>query len=122
MFRHPAWAVGSYSSGPPAAGTVGTKSTGGCYHSDWSPCKFSIEAALSLTVDRLDACVLLLLRLPERICVERDPQGFDGGAHPQYVILQWKGSIALDGRAGEGACTFDVCTEGDGRLPFVTCP
>ena len=24
MFRHPAWAVGSYSSGPPAAKTVGT--------------------------------------------------------------------------------------------------
>ena len=29
MFCHPAWAVGSYCSGPPAAGTAGTKSTGG---------------------------------------------------------------------------------------------
>ena len=38
MFRHPAWAVGSYSSGPPAAKTVGTKSTGGCYRGDVSPC------------------------------------------------------------------------------------
>ena len=28
MFRHPAWAVRSYSSGQPSAGTVGTKSTG----------------------------------------------------------------------------------------------
>ena len=28
MFRHPAWTVGSYSSGPATAGTVGTKSTG----------------------------------------------------------------------------------------------
>ena len=31
MFRHPAWAVGSYGSGPPTAGTVGTKSTGGFF-------------------------------------------------------------------------------------------
>ena len=29
MFRHPAWAVGRCSSGPPAATTAGTKSTGG---------------------------------------------------------------------------------------------
>ena len=29
VFHHPAWAVGSYSSSPPAAPTVGTKSTGG---------------------------------------------------------------------------------------------
>ena len=39
MFRHPAWAVGSYSSGPPAARTVGTKSTGRCYQRDGSPCR-----------------------------------------------------------------------------------
>ena len=32
MFRHPAW----HSSGPPAAGTVGTKSTRGFYHYDGS--------------------------------------------------------------------------------------
>ena len=38
MFRHPAWAVGSYSSGPPAAGTLRTKSPGGCYQADMSPC------------------------------------------------------------------------------------
>ena len=38
MFRHPAWAVGSYSSGPPAAVTVGSKLTGGCYRGDVSPC------------------------------------------------------------------------------------
>ena len=38
MFRHPAWAVGSCSSGPPPARTVGSKSTGGFYHSDGSPC------------------------------------------------------------------------------------
>ena len=38
MFRHPAWAVGSYSSGPPAAETVGTKSTGGFHQGDGSPC------------------------------------------------------------------------------------
>ena len=29
MFPHPVWAVGSYSSGPQAARTVGTQSTGG---------------------------------------------------------------------------------------------
>ena len=39
MFCHPASAVGSYSSGPPVARTVKTKSTGGFYHPDWSPCK-----------------------------------------------------------------------------------
>ena len=38
MFHHPAWAVGSYNSSPPAAGMVGTKSTGGFYHSSLSPC------------------------------------------------------------------------------------
>ena len=37
MFRHPAWAVGSYSSGPLAAWTIGTKSTGGCSQQHWSP-------------------------------------------------------------------------------------
>ena len=38
MFHHAAWAVGSCSSGPPAAGTVGTQSTGGFYQPDRSPC------------------------------------------------------------------------------------
>ena len=38
MFRHAAWAVGSCNSGPPAARTVGTKSTGGFYRPDRSPC------------------------------------------------------------------------------------
>ena len=38
MFCHPAWAVGGYSSGPPAARTVGTKSTGGFLNSSVSPC------------------------------------------------------------------------------------
>ena len=37
MFSHPARAVASYSSGPPAAGTVGTKSTGGFLNSSVSP-------------------------------------------------------------------------------------
>ena len=40
MFRHPAWAVGSCSSGQPAAGIVGTKSTGGFDHPDGSPRTF----------------------------------------------------------------------------------
>ena len=38
MFGHPAWAVGSYSSGPPAARSAGIKSTGGFYRMEWSPC------------------------------------------------------------------------------------
>ena len=38
MFCHPAWAVGSYSSGPPVVETVGTKSTGGFHQQDVSPC------------------------------------------------------------------------------------
>ena len=33
-----AWAVGSYSYGPLAAETVVTKSTGGCYRPELSPC------------------------------------------------------------------------------------
>ena len=39
MFRHPAWAVGSYGSGPPAANTVGTKSMGGFHQRHGSPCR-----------------------------------------------------------------------------------
>ena len=38
MFRHPAWVVGFYSCRPPAARSAETKSTGGCYHTEWSPC------------------------------------------------------------------------------------
>ena len=38
MFRHPARSVGSYRSGPTAARTIGTKSTGGFYHTELSPC------------------------------------------------------------------------------------
>ena len=36
MFRHPAWAVGSYRSGPTAARTVRNKSTEGLYHCELS--------------------------------------------------------------------------------------
>ena len=39
MFYYPAWAVGSYRSGLSAAKTVVTKSMGGCYQRDGSPCK-----------------------------------------------------------------------------------
>ena len=45
MFRHPAWAVGSYSSGPPAAETARTKSTGGFHQQDGSPCKLVFESS-----------------------------------------------------------------------------
>ena len=40
IFRHPAWAVGSYSSGPAAAESAGTKWTGGFPRSLGPPCKF----------------------------------------------------------------------------------
>ena len=43
MFRHPAWAVGSYSGSPATAGTVATKSTEGCYQGDVSPCRACLE-------------------------------------------------------------------------------
>ena len=43
MVRHPAWAVGSYSSGPPAAKTVGTKSTGGFHQRHGSPCRGQLQ-------------------------------------------------------------------------------
>ena len=36
MFRHPAWAVGNYSTDPPAAGTV---SMGGFHQQNVSPCR-----------------------------------------------------------------------------------
>ena len=38
MFCHPAWAVGSCNSGPPAAKTLGTKSTVGFCRLNGSPC------------------------------------------------------------------------------------
>ena len=38
MFHHPAWEVASYSSGPAAAKTVWTWSTGGFHQRDGSPC------------------------------------------------------------------------------------
>ena len=47
-----AWAVGRNSSGPPAAGTVGTKSTGGFYRADGSPCTLQLSR-------RFQVCVLL---------------------------------------------------------------
>ena len=60
MFRHPASAVGSYSSGPQAAGTVGTNSTVGCYRADVSPS--SDCAQLSVPYLRSRAAVPLGLR------------------------------------------------------------
>ena len=53
MFHHTAWAVGKYSSGSPPAGTVGTKSTGGFYQADVSPCIYhhAQEAARRLDND-----------------------------------------------------------------------
>ena len=38
MFRHPSWAVGSYSSGPFAPRAVGTNLTRGFYRRNGSPC------------------------------------------------------------------------------------
>ena len=52
MFGHPAWAVGSYSNGPPAARSVGTKSTGGFNHPDGSPCRCNILKALVTNLQR----------------------------------------------------------------------
>ena len=46
MFRHPAWAVGSYSSGPAAASAVRTKSTGGFLYPEWSPCTNSFISSV----------------------------------------------------------------------------
>ena len=47
MFRHPAWAVGSYSSGPPAAETVGTKSTGDFHQGDGPPCTLHLITSVT---------------------------------------------------------------------------
>ena len=40
MFCHSACAVGSYSSGPAAANAIGTKSTGGFFRPELSPCMY----------------------------------------------------------------------------------
>ena len=47
IFHHPAWAVGSYRSGPPAAGTVRSKSTGGFYQGDVSLCTEKVNLKTS---------------------------------------------------------------------------
>ena len=49
MFRHTAWAGASYSSCPGAAGTVGTKSTGGFLNSSVSPCTSYFRLSLPET-------------------------------------------------------------------------
>ena len=43
IFRHPAWVVGSCSSGPSAAEGAETKSTGGFYRPEWSPCTWILS-------------------------------------------------------------------------------
>ena len=79
MFRHPAWAVGSYRSGPPAAGSAGTKSTGGFFRPEWSPYKrpmYRISHLHGGVVLRLDGGLRLQLgdRRPHRVNVLRkDP-------------------------------------------------
>ena len=49
MFRHLAWAVGSFKISPPAAGTVWTRSTGGCYQGEWSPGMYLLSMYLTKT-------------------------------------------------------------------------
>ena len=70
MFRHPAWAVGSYSSGPPAANAVGTKSTGGFHQGDGSPCILRLDKTdnpgsaqlfIHLTLSLINVYVVLLV-------------------------------------------------------------
>ena len=53
MFHHPAWAVGSYSSGPPAARSAGTKSAGGFPRPLGSPCT-SIGIVFDMTTSVAD--------------------------------------------------------------------
>ena len=54
MFRHPSWAVGSYSSGPPAANTIGTKSTGGFHQRHGSTCSWYLYPLLYEYVEALE--------------------------------------------------------------------
>ena len=65
MLRHSAWAVGSYSCGPPAARSAVTKSTGGCYHAEVgfsnaikSPAKY----VMHLQLRRILHCKLCAVR------------------------------------------------------------
>ena len=58
-FCHPTWTVGSLSSSPPAVGNVVTKSTGGFYHPDGSPCSDYLVTVKS-------ACPLIPILEPVR--------------------------------------------------------
>ena len=58
MFHHAAWAVGSCSNGPPAAGTVGTQSTGGFYRPDVSPCMYFMHTEIQMHVIMQTICFM----------------------------------------------------------------
>ena len=74
MFRHPAWAVGSYSSGPLAAGIVGTKSTGGFYRRDGSLCR-EVRSPIEVDAALAEVGLLMLIDLVlGRLRVHRAPR------------------------------------------------
>ena len=89
MFRHPAWAAGTYSSGPPAAKTVGTNSTGGFHQRDESPCNMFKQMytilifASSVPVERL---LLVGEPLHEGADVRARPRRPAGAARPVAVL------------------------------------
>ena len=62
-------AVGSSSSGPPSAKTVGTKSTGGFNHPDGSPCTYPLSV-VALLSSPLTTVVGLVELIPPHISTE----------------------------------------------------
>ena len=63
MFHHPAWAVGSYSSGPPSWGAGGKLSILSLFHIFWSPQPLNIQYPyLVVNTDKYSSPLLVLWR------------------------------------------------------------
>ena len=110
VFHHSAWAVGSYSSSPTAAGTVGTKSTGGFYYPDGSPCNqiggwmdYPSIVRCALRSHSACSCPVKLLRLarararlipPLRCHIRSDQKS----SHSDYIMIlhKWKCTKILE--------------------------
>ena len=102
MFRHPARAVGSYSCGPPAARSARTKSTGGCYHAEQSPCIIpygETNQQLNYLAD-LDGWLLLIFPTSLTNLRKEEPLSPGGGGveveEPVVDLDLWNGNVGLN--------------------------
>ena len=105
MLHHAAWAVGSCSSGPPAARTVGTQSTGGFYRPDRSPC--SQGSPSERLPDTFPQCVSALCPSQSRVVA---PMGGNCGGHlGQQQQQQREGDRRRRRRSGGGGFRSAIC-------------